>query len=250
MILLLLLPSYLYILQKKMLYISLPSDKYVYGYVALLCLLAFRDTSFTNGLRISFTVVVDIFLPYFVISRLLTSQKQLHLAFTALLLTSIILAFASIFEAVKHWHLYSAILKEVGNIGVSLGYLDRADTLRAGAVFGSPIALGYMLVIASGLLIYFKPYVRNKYLFYFLFIIMVTALISSLSRGPWIGFAVLVLAFLWTGKHSIRNIFTVLSSGVAFILIISQIPQLDRITQLLPFLGTSASETVKLQSNA
>ena len=50
-----------------------PIDKYVWAFVVLSAALAFRDTSFTNGLRGATYVVIDILAPYIVLSRYLDS---------------------------------------------------------------------------------------------------------------------------------------------------------------------------------
>ncbi|MEJ1356474.1 MAG: O-antigen ligase family protein [Candidatus Sedimenticola sp. (ex Thyasira tokunagai)] len=244
MVLLLLFPSFIYILRSRSHYINLPSDKYIYCYIALLCLRSFEVTSISDGLRSTFTIFVDIFLPYYVLSRLLTSPRNIQHAFVAILLTSTVLVFASIFEAVKHWHLYHSIATQVGAVSTKLLYLERAGSLRATTVFSSSIVLGFMIVIATGLLLYIKPYIKNRFLFYFLIFGFVFGLYATFSRGPWVGFVVLMLAYLWTGKNNIRNIAAALSAGTACLLILFQIPLFDRFTQLLPFIGSIESGSV------
>jgi O-antigen ligase len=222
---------------------SVKSDIFIILFIAIQAILQFRYNTVTNALRDSSMLVVDIFIPYYIISRHVNSQEQFNRILAALLITISILALIGLFEASKFWILYSKLRSNlVGSHGS--GYDVRAGNLRATTVFMSPIVFGYVLIIGFGLLLYLRPLLKWKYLFYLNATIIILALLATVSRGPWLGFVVLILAYIWTGRGKIKK----LSQGILILIItipfLALTPFWDKFIQLLPFVGTVRSDTI------
>lgn len=222
---------------------SFKSDKYVVLYVLLLCYLTFRDNTFTNGLRESLMKVMDIFVPYFVLSRYLDSKDQLNKAIIALLICMAPFALIGTFEFLKHWHIYNA-LKHTSLSGKINLYDTREGALRASAIFASPIVLGYVMVIGFGLLLYLQPLIANQRYVKMSGFALLAALLATMARGPWVGFVCLCFAYMWTGRGGIKKIILWTASGAALLPLLSLTPVGDKFVQLLPFIGNSASGTI------
>jgi len=67
-------------------------DKCLLGYVLLRAVLEFRATNFTNALRGCFYVLVDVWLPYYVVSRSVRSMEAFKAALSGMVLAGLLLA--------------------------------------------------------------------------------------------------------------------------------------------------------------
>jgi O-Antigen ligase len=221
---------------------SLKSDVYVVVFVALASYLSFRDNTFTNALREGLMNCLDILIPYLVLSRFLDNKDQLNKAFAALLIGLAPFAVIGIFETLKGWHVFIAMKKSYSwDRG---GYDIRDGALRASAIFGSPIVLGYVLVIAFGLLLYLQPLIKNQRCVLLAGLTIFVGLLATVARGPWIGFAFLCCAYFWTGREAIKKIALWGLGGLAMIPLMSLTPYGDKFINLLPFVGTVRSDTI------
>ena len=88
-------------------------DKVLAAYLLLSAILYFREESltytFTNSLRLVFYLFIDIFLPYFVISRSLKNLQSFRDALLSLVLAIMVLAPMAFFEFAKSWLLYHTL---------------------------------------------------------------------------------------------------------------------------------------------
>ena len=132
-------------------------DKILVVYLALLFLLQLRSNTFTNTLRFSvFYAFVDIFLPYYVASRVLNTLQDFRDALMSFVVACMILASVAVLEIGRHWLLYSELSHALGVPWDYGGYIARGQFLRALATTGQPIALGFVLAVALGILLYLK----------------------------------------------------------------------------------------------
>jgi O-antigen ligase len=221
---------------------SLPSDKYILAFIALVVAANFRDNTITNALRESLLIIIDIFIPYIILSRQINNLEQLNRVFFALFTALIPIAIIGIFETVKGWHLYDALSFSLSGKGT--GYDTRAELLRAGAIFKSPIVLGYSMVIGFGLLLYLKPLVKTKFSSNLAGLVFFTSLIATLARGPWVGFVMLIMAYIWVGKAAVKWLTFWGLSILASIPLLSLTETGNKFLQLLPFVGTIRSDTI------
>lgn len=229
---------------------SSPVDWMVLGYLFLMSLLAFREGNVTSGFRTVLSLWVDIFLPYYVASRSIRSEDGLKQAMTGYLIAAMILSIVAIFEVLRGWQLYSAVLRALGvNQGIFGGYLMRSGLLRPNASVGNSIVLGYVLVVALGFFFYLREYV-SKPLHRFLGASLLTAgILASLSRGPWVGSIFLVIMLILIGPKSIRRLGGLGLGVVTFYLLLSLVPGGQLLIDMLPIVGTTEQGNVEYRAN-
>lgn len=78
MIISLLIPLFISEKSKTRLF-ALPTDRFIVFFILVASLLSFRDTTTTNAIRISLLFFIDIFVPYFIISRHIKTHDDLKL---------------------------------------------------------------------------------------------------------------------------------------------------------------------------
>lgn len=229
----------------KLHHFSLPTDKYVFLYVILIAYLNFRDNTTTNALRELFMLLLDIFIPYYIVSRSAVTTEQMNKILFAMFIGFMPLAVIGIFETAKHWNLYQAVAYAmIPNSGISQFYDIRAGSLRASGPFSSPIVFGYILVIAFGLLLYLKPLLKSKKIANLAGVIIIFCLISTMARGPWVGMLALILVYILSGKSKFRSFALLTLSGFVSLLALSFTSVGEKLYKLLPFVGSTRSDTI------
>lgn len=221
---------------------SLSTDRYIVAFLFLIIILNFRDSSFTNALRESFLIFIDIFIPYFIISRYITSLEEMNRALFALFISLAFLAVVGTFESFKHWLVYSELRSALFDQG--LYYDIRAGGLRSTASFSGPIVLGYVMVIGFGILLYLKPFLRNKNIANLAGGLIIACLLSTMARGPWLGLALLIIAYIWTGRAAIKGLIKIVLLIATMIPLLSITSFGQKLIDLLPFIGTTRSDTI------
>lgn len=208
-----------------------------------LALQAQVDTT-TNVFRTCFYHFVDIFLPYYVISRGLQKISSIKEFCASLVMGATPLAVIGFFEFVKHWLLYSQLDNMLG-VSWGLGnYLPRDGFVRAIASFGHPIVMGYVMSISIGLYLFVSSNIANKTHRRLLGGTLVLGLIAPLSRGPWVGAAALIAIFIALGPNPIKATIKAIALGAVTSLTLLATPYHDRVIDLLPFIGTVETNNI------
>lgn len=212
-------------------------DRLLLAYLLLIVALSLRDANLTDTARQAFYLFVDVFLPYYVASRGLRKLAQLRDAMQAFVIAAILIAVIAAFEFARHWLLYRGVL---GAMGIDWGYstyLGRAGTLRASASTGHSIALGFALAVSLGLCLAILPGLRSRLAKLILVAPLGIGLFASLSRGPWVGAAVIVIAFIATGRYAPRRLIMLALAGVVSLPLLAVLPGGQKFLDLLPFIG-------------
>jgi hypothetical protein len=218
-------------------------DRLVVGYVVLLTALQFRQSDITHVVRVAAVNTIDVLIPYFAFSRTVTSLADLRKISAALVVGALPLALIGVVETVKVWHLYASIAQDWGGDRL-MGYLARQGLLRASASASGPITLGFVLMVGLGGLLAFQETIRPRSVAIITFVLLAAALVSTLSRGPWVGAGVLILAFLVFGPNAAANLGKLAAIGAAVPLLLIQTPLGERIVDLLPFVGSVDADTI------
>lgn len=209
----------------------------IFSYVLLVAVLFLRETTITNSLRHSISLILMSLVPFWVLSTRITKEEHMRVVITALLFGLMPVTLMAFFEFVRGWHLYASS----GN-WVDASYGGREGLLRASASMLAPIPLG-TIMMASIMLAAGLPIDRLARVWRFLlFASLVLGLIASLSRGPWIGGLVGLIVFLLTGKSAVKNLLKFLGVGAIAIMLALVSPAGDKIYRLIPFVG-KADET-------
>ncbi len=219
-------------------------DKLLFAFLLLGLVLQFPLSTLTSSLRLAFNLFVDVFLPYYVASRSLKDLKSFRDALSAFVLASMLIAAIGVFEILKGWLVYSALPGALGLVWDYGGYANRGANIRALASTGQPIVLGYLMAVALGFYLFVGRAISSKPMKVLGFLGLAAGLIAPLSRGPWVGAAVIFVFFVGTGPKPAKELakFTLLGLVVFFVLLLT--PFAPSIIDHLPFVGTLDADNV------
>jgi O-antigen ligase len=222
------------------------ADKLLAAYLILQFFLQLPHTTLTETLRRGvFYAFLDVFLPYYVASRAARDPAALRDALMAFVLGALVLAPIALFEFARHWLLYPPLEEALGVNWGLLNYLERGDgLLRAQASTGHPIILGYVLAVALGLALYLGRFIPSTRWRKGALVLLAAGLVAAMSRGPWIGAAVMVLAFVATGPQALPRLakLGVAALCVVPLLLVSSAGQ--ALVDYLPFVGSVEAQNV------
>ncbi|MHB8622288.1 MAG: O-antigen ligase family protein [Sulfuricaulis sp.] len=225
------------------------ADKILAIFLLLTTLLYLRETTVTDTLRQAFYLFIDAFLPYFVISRSLKNMQAFRDTLLSLVVAVMVVALVAVFETARHWLLYRPLLTSLGLGGGFFTYVGRGGMLRATATAGHPIALGYLMVVGIGLYLFLLPTTRPRLVRRLGMALLATGLIASLSRGPWVGAAVLLVVFTATGRFAIRRLVGLAIAATFALALIAMLPGGEKVTNMLPFIGTADQGSISYREN-
>ena len=218
-------------------------DKLLAAYLLLTSLLFLRETTVTDTLRQMLYLFIEVFLPYYVASRALKNLSDFKDALFGFVLAAMVLSLIGLFEFSKHWQLYSGVVYAMG-MQWDPGYLSRGGSLRASATTGQAIALGFVISVAIGFYLYLQEEVRSKLQRSLGALLLAGGLYAPLSRGPWIGAAVMIVVFIGTGRKAIKRLMLLGAAGVLALPLLAVVPGGQKVLDLLPFIGTVEVENI------
>jgi len=226
------------------------TDKWFLALVLYLMLLSWtRSESVTDSMRSMLYIVTDYLLPYFVVSRLIDNAEKLRFAFIAVVSSFAILAAVNIVEYFKHWFVYQELYRAL-NIsygGFSAYSMVRDGMLRTSSVFASPIVLGYIATIALGAFLGIRA--KKTYYYRMLFLLLLSALLTPLSRGPWVGFLVFIIVFIWYAPRRNKSLAKFIIYGTLSFIVLLMTPYGTKIINLLPFVGDTDSGNISYRQD-
>jgi O-antigen ligase len=220
------------------------SDKALAAYLVLTVILYLRDTTMTDTLRQTFYLFIDVFLPFFVISRSLKNMQTFKDSLLSLMIAIMVLAPIAVIEFFRDWLLYKPVISGLAMEGGMTGYLGRDGMLRVSASVGHPIALGYLMVVGMGFYLFLQGNFRQKLIRRLGMALLAAGLIAPLSRGPWVGACVLLIVFTATGRNPARRLMGWAIAGMLALLLLSALPGGEKAINLLPFIGTTEKSNV------
>lgn len=213
-------------------------DWLLIAYLLLNMALQYLAISLTATMRNAFYSFIDVFLPYYVLSRSLRTHAELRDAATSFVVAGLVLAVIGMFEFSRHWLLYYQLDKTLGIDWDYGGYLEREETLRAMATTGQSIVLGYVVATAFGLFLYVRNLVSGSFTVILLLGLLLGGLIASLSRGPWVGAAVMFVVYLFAaGRRAPANLTKLALAAVVLLPALYMTPYWDKLINYLPFIG-------------
>ena len=227
-------------------------DKLLAGYMVLQFVLIMTASTFTNTLRVGvFYQFIDIFLPYFVASRYLRNLQGFKDALMGFLVAGFLLSAIGMFEYAKHWLLYAYVDNAWEVRSTFGGYLERGTSggeLRAMATTGHAIVLGYVIAVAFGFFLYLRNFFPNQMTRNLGLVLVLAGMFAPLSRGPWVGAAVIWLLYLATSASPGKVLFKA-GLGLLMTLPILLATSLgEKIIDLLPFTGSVQAENVTFRA--
>ncbi len=219
------------------------ADVFFLLWLALQFVLAVRAPSFTSILR----TIVEEFLAaaplYYVFSRYPKKLDDIRVLSAAFVLPVLILSATTIPEFLRNWHFYNSVATNwFGQL--PFAYTLREGFLRTSASVFNPITWGFVGMSATGIGLAVLNDRVSKFYKYAGFALLAAGLITSLSRGPWIGAAVIVVVFALSGVNFTKRFFQLAGGGLVAGLATMATPFGKRILDLLPFIGDASTDTV------
>ena len=248
LVLVILLPTFLF-LRRQQDYLPLGRivpDKLLAASLLLTAVVYFRDSlSFTDALRNSFYLLLDVFLPYVTFSRSVKYLKEFRDVLLSFVLAVMILALIASVEFYKHWLLYNSVAVAIQGEEGPTKYLGRDGMLRVIASAGHPIVLGYLMAVGVGFYLFLQRSIKHRTVRRLGMGLLAVGLIVPLSRGPWVGVAVLLIVFIATGRFAARKLIGLVLASTLLLSLLAILPGGERAINLLPFVGSTEIENIE-----
>lgn len=221
-------------------------DLAVLGYLAVMLIAHARNDSITMMMRLVFYLFVDIGLPYYVASRAITRMEHFRQVAGGFVLATLIMALIAVFETFKGWLLYESLRVPLRSPVEVFAYILRSEggPLRAVASTTYPIILGYVMTVGLGLYAFLAHGLEPRWKSRLAFLGLVAGLIASLSRGPWVAAALMLLVLVVLGPGKSKRLATAIGFGGIVVTGLMASPWADALMSLLPFVGDVQSENV------
>lgn len=220
-------------------------DKLLAGYLIVQFCLILSVSSFTNAVRVGvFYPFIGVFLPYFVASRATRNLQDFRAALMAFVVAALLLSAIGFVEFARHWLLYDPLEKTLDVSWKLSRYLARDSALRAQASAGQPIPLGYVIAVAIGFSMYLRRSVCGGRRWLLGMGLLTVGLLSTLSRGPWVGALAAVLVFIVSSPHPARSIMRFAVAAALIVPLVMAAPVGEQILGYLPWVGSADTKTV------
>jgi O-antigen ligase len=224
-------------------------DKFLAAYMFLTAILFLRNSSFTEAMRQTAYLFMDMFLPYFVISRSLRDLQTFKDALMSLVVAIMLVALLASFETYKQWLLYIPLINILELKQGDSGYLARDGLIRVMASAGFSISLGYLMVVGIGMYLFLQRSVESKLHRRLGMALLSVGLLVPWSRGPWVGAVLLLIVFIATGRNSVKRLLGLALVGMIILALLSILPGGERIINLLPIVGTTEKSTIDYRND-
>ena len=218
-------------------------DQLVLAYFVYISLLAFRDTSLTDGLRNVLYFSLGIYLPYKIFSTHITSKRRFLSIQFAVFSVIILVSLFAIFESLKSWQLYSELKDILGNTNAITDYKHRVGSLRPNVTLGA-INVGLFITIAFAFGVsLFNDWKATKINLLYISILGL-ALLLTLSRGPWLGMFVMIVIYIVISSNRVRNLSRFAASFVILVPLLIFSGEGTRLVNLLPGVDNNQNSTI------
>ena len=218
-------------------------DRVLLAYLALQLLLILPYGSFTSVARRVVLLVIDVGLPYFVVSRACRSREMIAEAMASFVVAAAVLVPLEVFEFFRGNMLFAGIgvQWEAGDMYFPL---HRGPFLRAQTTAGHSIFMGYFMAMAIGMWLYLKAWVTSSALRWLGTLTLLAGLVVPLARGPWLGAIAVFFAYTALGPDAVKRSLKGSAVVAALIMVVAVSPWRSELVDYLPFVGTVDAHTV------
>jgi O-antigen ligase len=176
----------------------------VIAYQVLKVALMSPHVTVTGLLRMIVECVLDVLLPYYVVSRGIRSEADMRFVLTHLVLGLALAGSVGFLEFVLRRNLYSELQYVYGYKWQLTMKLMRGDFLRVQAATPTPIVLAFEMIFALGLWTYLRGLDWRQFSVKFAYFGFIGCLLFTFSRGPWIGAMAFGAALLAVRRLGVR----------------------------------------------
>lgn len=213
------------------------TDLFIISFFLLDFFLELRDRNFTEALRGLAYHFIDIFVPYYVVSRTVLVPDHFKKVISALFFAFIVAGSVGIFEYLKGWLLYNTLDSSWGLHSGYGNYLYRGNSLRASSSFGHALVFSYVSSIVIGFYLYLNHFVSNNFYRKVGWLILFGSIIATMSRGGWVSAVIVYTVFLLSGKNPIGKLIRFFSFLMVGISLLAVLVGTSKIINLIPFIG-------------
>ena len=221
------------------------TDYLLVSYIFLNFFLLLRDTTLTDALRGLIHHFLEIYIPYFVISRKMKTSEDFKKLITALFFAFLVAGSLGIFEFLKGWLLFVTLDQSWGIVSGYGNYLFRGASLRASSSFGHALSLSYVASIAIGLYLYLVHFISDGKHKKLGWAILIASIIAPMSRAGWVSVVVIYTVFLLTGKNAFGKLSKFSALGLVALSMVAISPIGDKVINLIPFYGKTETFNVE-----
>ena len=221
----------------------LQADVLILLYAALQIVLLMPHESITATLRRMVLIGIDMWLPYYVLSRSCRTRESMVEVMAALALAMFVLTPLAVWESSRHWLFYTGLQEQWGTAQI-INYLSRGGFVRAQVTAGHSIVLGNAMMIAFGFWLFLQSRVAPVGWRVLALLTLLIGLAMPSARGPWLGAILVMLVFLALGPNRGSRMFKVFGALAVLSVIALVSPYGDQIIERLPFIGTLDESTV------
>jgi O-antigen ligase len=219
------------------------ADLFFLIFLLLQIALTIRAPSFTHVLRTAIQEFLAIAPLYYVFSRYPKSFEDIRVLSAAFVFPVLVLSAISIPEFIRNWHFYYSVSTNWFG-AMQFGYILREGYLRASVSAFNPIVWGFIAMCGIGVgLAVLNDKIPRLYRFAG-FGLLVSGLIVSLSRGPWIGAIAMIATYILLSQKMIKR---AVQAGLVTIIagVLSLLtPFGQNVIGLLPFIGGDNEGTI------
>ena len=183
-------------------------DLGVIAYQVLKIALMAPHLATTGILRMCVESILDVALPYYVVSRGIRNEADMRFALTHLVLGLALAGSVGFCEFFVHRNFYSELQYVYGYKWQLTMTLLRGDHLRVQAATPTPIVLAFEMIFAIGIWTYLRGLEWRRFPVLFVYAGFVCCLLFTFSRGPWIGAIVLGAALLGLRRLGVKTFVT------------------------------------------
>lgn len=153
------------------------------------------------GVRESIGFLLDIAIPYFVLSRGLQHFGQLTQFARSIVLSGLLIALSGLFEAGMVWKFYFQLGSNVSSYAIAAidsMYEWRGGFLRVSSSLGHPITFGFYMTLVMGFALFLLVYHRANFGKKAVILgLLAIGIFLTGSRGAWIGGGFLLMSYLF-----------------------------------------------------
>jgi O-antigen ligase len=219
------------------------ADTLFVSYFAYVFVVSVTGMPITGLMRLSVHFLLDQGLLYYVVTRGITTRRQLYEVMAALTMALAVMGLVGTFETWRLWLVYESLRVPLGIPEASLGaYLMRATEdggyLRAYATTGHAIALGFMAMIALTFQLALSRSYQPRWRGAAVILLLFCGLAASISRGPWLACAIAMVVGLAFGPGARQRLVWMAAALPLVIVALLIHPQGQKVIDLLPFIGS------------
>ncbi len=179
-------------------------DIFLVLYKLLSLVLLLKSITYTAIVRFLFENTIEIFLPYYVMTRGLKSADDIRFVMTRLMVGFVFIASVGVAEEAAQRSFYAPLQYIYGMTWQLTHVLLRGGLLRVQATAPQPIALAFFLVIALGTWTWLIGGAWKSVRSLAVYAVLLGALAFTWSRGPWLGAAIVIVNMLVMSRLSWR----------------------------------------------